>query len=311
MYFEHTPVLADEVIGALNIQKDGIYVDATLGGGGYALKILSELGPCGSLVGIDRDQEAIENFKKVVRNNRSIILVKDNFKNIKRVLDGLKIKEVDGIVFDLGVSTHHLRSASRGFSFSQDGPLDMRMDKDEAVTAKDLVNNAETEVLEKIFRDFGEEKFSRLIARGIISERRKKEIATTSDLVNIINRRVPSKFKKGKIHFATRIFQALRIAVNDELDNLKTALKDSIEVLKKKGRVAVISYHSLEDRIVKNIFKLYAGKCICPREMPECSCEAKLKKLKVVTKKPITPGEAELGVNPKSRSAKLRAAEKI
>jgi len=310
MYFEHKPVLLKEAVGLLNVKKNGIYVDATLGGGGYALKILSELGNSGKLIAVDCDQEALENFKKNFRNYKNVILVKNNFSAIKDILDSLKIKEIDGIIFDLGVSTHQLFSDPRGFSFRSTSGLDMRMDRELAVSAKDIVNTLTAEELEKIFKEFGEEKFSKRIAAKIAEEREKKEIQTAKDLVEVIEKCVPSKFKNQRIHCATRVFQALRIKVNDELENLKKSLADSINSLKKEGRIAVVAYHSLEDRIVKNVFKSMYGNCVCSKKLPQCVCGAKAA-LKAVTRKPVLPTEEEIKINPKSRSAKLRAAEKV
>lgn len=310
MYFEHKPVLLKEAVDLLNVKKNGIYVDATLGGGGYALKILSELGSSGKLIAVDCDQEALENFKKNFGNYKNVILVKNNFSAIRDILNGLSIEEIDGIIFDLGVSTHQLFSDPRGFSFRNTSRLDMRMDSELAVSAKDLVNTLTAEELEKIFKEFGEEKFSKRIAAKIAEERTKKEIQTAKDLVEVIEKCVPSKFKNQRIHFATRVFQALRIKVNDELENLKKSLSDSINFLKKEGRIVVVAYHSLEDRIVKNIFKGLYGNCICSKKLPQCVCGAKAT-LKAVTRKPFSPTDEEIKINPKSRSAKLRAAEKV
>lgn len=310
MYFEHKPVLIEEAIDLLNIKKDGIYVDATVGGGGYALKILSKLESSGKLIAVDCDQEALENLKKKFKNYHNVILVKDNFSNIEKILNGLNIKKIDGVVFDLGVSTHQLSCAQRGFSFKGSDLLDMRMDLNLVTSAKDLINNLTAQELEKIFTEYGEEKFSRRISKKIVEERLKKEICTTYDLVEIIRTCVPSKFKNQRIHFATRTFQALRIAVNNELKNLEKAVIKTIDFLKKEGRIVVISYHSLEDRIVKNIFRENSGKCSCDKKLPKCICEIK-NTIKILTRKPIAPKEKEIEVNPKSRSAKLRAAEKI
>lgn len=309
MYIEHIPVLIDEAMELLNVNEKGTYVDATLGGGGYALRILSKIGPCGTLVCIDQDAEAIENFRNYAKA-KNVFLIKENFKNIKRVLRELEIERIDGIIYDLGVSTHQLQKGSRGFSFSHDGPLDMRMDEETGLTAAEFVNDLPEEELRKIFKEFGEEKFSKRIARELAAARVRKKILTTKDLVEVIRKSVPSKFKTGKTHFATRVFQALRIAVNGELENLGKALNDSIELLKPGGRIAVVAYHSLEDRIVKRMFKIKSGKCACDNVMFACTC-AKENKLKILTIKPVTPKEEEVRKNPRARSGKLRCAEKI
>ncbi|MFH1452843.1 MAG: 16S rRNA (cytosine(1402)-N(4))-methyltransferase RsmH [Armatimonadota bacterium] len=311
MYIEHNPVLVNEVVDFLKIKKDGIYVDATLGGGGYTLKILSQTGPCGVIVGIDQDEEAIEAFKQRNIKSKNVVLVKDNFKNVKRVIQSLKINAVNGIVFDLGVSTHHIYYGSRGFSFSREGPLDMRMDKEGEVTAEDIVNDLSAEELGKIFSEYGEERFSKRIAGGIVRERENQRIKTTGELVKVIGKYVPSKQKHGRIHFATRVFQALRIAVNSELSCLEEAVKSSIDVLEAGGRIVVVAYHSLEDRIVKTVFKTESGKCMCPPGIPVCMCGSENSRLKIITRKPVTPTEEEIKGNPKSRSARLRCAEKI
>jgi len=301
----HTPVLLKEAIEFLSLKPGGIYVDATLGGGGHSESILKTLNGKGKLTGIDQDEEAINEAR--LRLSGRIELVQDNFSNIKNILKG---KKINGILFDLGVSSHQIDSPDRGFSLRVDGPLDMRMDKTLKMSAADIVNSWSIEDIAKIIKEYGEEKFAKKIARSIESARKRKKISTTLELVEIINQSLKPFPPKVKMDGTTRTFQALRITVNDELNKLKKALVDSIDALDKGGRIVVISYHSLEDRIVKTIFRDAEKKCVCPPKVPVCTC-AHEQKLKILTKKPVVPAEEEVTKNPRARSAKLRAAERI
>ncbi len=302
----HVPVLLSECIEALDLQDGKIYLDATFGGGGHSCGIL-ESGKDIKLYAFDQDPDSIEQ-SKILQNKypEKFVMIKENFANIRTGLALERIKKVDGILFDLGVSSHQINDPSRGFSFRGDGYLNMRMDQDSLLTAADVVNTYSFEELTKIFREYGEEKEAARIARNIILERSKKEIKTTLQLSTIIENCIIShKSIKAK----ARIFQALRIYINKEMDVLQTALNDSIKILNPGGRIAVISYHSLEDRIVKNLFKYEERSCICPPEFPKCVCD-KVSTLKILSKKPIIPTSQEIENNPRSRSAKLRIAQK-
>jgi len=304
MNYEHTPVMLKEVIDHLNVRPKGLIVDATLGGGGHAKAIL-EASRTVKLIGIDRDADALKAAKENLKEfGGRISFVQDNFSNIRKIAED---KKIDGILFDLGVSSYQIDASERGFSFQADAPLDMRMDKSAKVTAKDLINDLDREEIERIIKDYGEDRYFKRIAAAII---RKRPINTTAELADIIKRSIPKTSPINATKSIARVFQAFRIAVNNELDSLKKALEDSIGLLAPKGRIIVISYHSLEDRIVKDIFKRESIDCICPPKLPVCVCDHK-KKLVIITKKPVTPGEVELQVNPRSRSAKLRAAEHI
>ena len=314
---EHIPVLVDRVLQYIEPKDNGIYLDCTVGMGGHALAILEKSSPNGRLIGLDIDSEAIAEAKDRLTEYASRIhLFHANYTELDKILDNLGIASVDGILFDLGVSSLQLDKASRGFSFQGDGPLDMRMDtgcrgRRPDTTAKSVVNTASRDKLLKIFTDFGDERWSKRIANQIIKERKRKAITSTSQLAEIVVDAVPawSRYKQ-KIHPATRIFQALRIYVNDELDNLKVGLEKAVERLNIGAGICVISFHSLEDRIVKNTFKLFASECICPPGLPVCVCNHD-PSLKVLTRRPITPEDEEIERNPRSRSAKLRAARKI
>lgn len=302
----HVPVLLFECIEALDLQNGKIFVDATFGGGGHSKKIL-ESGKDIKLFAFDQDPDSIEQ-SKILQDKYpdKFVMIKENFANIRTGLALERIKKVDGILFDLGVSSHQINDPSRGFSFRGDGYLNMRMDQDSLLTAADVVNTYSFEELTKIFREYGEEKEAARIARNIVLERSKKEIKTTLQLSTIIENCIIShKSIKAK----ARIFQALRIYINKEMDVLQTALNDSIKILNPGGRIAVISYHSLEDRIVKNLFKYEEKSCICPPEFPKCVCD-KISTLKILSKKPIIPTSQEIENNPRSRSAKLRIAQK-
>jgi len=300
----HTPVLTKEILNYLNFKKGGVYIDCTLGGGGHSKAILKNIYPDGLLIGIDQDIEAIETAKKELKSYiDKVKLVKGNFKNLEEILSNLKVETVSGIIFDLGVSSHQLREKGRGFSFREDSYLDMRMDVTQKFDANILINSYSEKELTEIFEKYGEERFSKRISRLIVIERQKKPIITTKQLADLVIRALPKtkKREKWRIHPATRVFQAIRIEVNQELDALEKGLNQAIEVLENKGRICVISYHSLEDRIVKNIFK----------EAEREEMDQKNYGLKIITKKPIRPSLEEIKKNPKARSAKLRVAEKI
>ena len=308
MEFKHIPVLLEECISGLNIKEDGIYVDGTLGGAGHSKKILENLSSKGILIGIDRDQEALRVVQERLKDYKNIKYVHGNHDQIKEILENLEIDGVDGILLDLGVSSYQLDEASRGFSYMQDALLDMRMDKTSSLTAEYIVNNYSEEKLANIIFDYGEEKFSRKIANRICEYRKNKKIETTKELTSIIEQAIPG-FAKKERHPAKRTFQAIRIEVNNEIEPLYNTIKDCIDVLNSKGRLCVITFHSLEDRAVKNAFADAGGKCTCPGDLPYCVCGYKSLG-KVVTKKPILPTEEEMNQNSRSRSAKLRIFEK-
>ncbi|MBI5644402.1 MAG: 16S rRNA (cytosine(1402)-N(4))-methyltransferase RsmH [Deltaproteobacteria bacterium] len=311
MEFAHRPVMGREAIELLACKSGGVYVDGTLGGGGHARMILDAASPDGRLIGIDRDDDALKAAAgNLEAYGNRVTLVKENFRNIRRVLSGLGISGVDGIVLDLGVSSYQFESPERGFSFRFEARLDMRMDRARGETAYDLVNTRGEDELTGIFRDYGEEREARRIARAIVRARETKPIETTGDLVNLILFTIPKRFQAKGIHPATRVFQALRIAVNDELGSLGQGLAEGFEALNKNGRMAVISFHSLEDRIVKNAFRELSTGCVCPPRMPVCVC-GRTPKAKLVTRKAIKPSDAEVNENPRARSAKLRAIEKF
>jgi 16S rRNA (cytosine1402-N4)-methyltransferase len=306
----HVPVLLDEVIQYLRIKKGGIYVDCTLGGGGHSREILKKIGPKGKLVAIDQDESALKIARQELKNYKNVIFIHDNFRHLANILNSHKIPKCSGILFDLGVSSFQLDIKERGFSFNAVARLDMRMDTKVDMTAGYLVNNLPSEQLEKIIKEYGEERWARRIAKLIVEQRKISPINTTSDLVAVIARAMPAAARPKNIHLATRTFQALRIAVNDELEALKEGLKAAIGVLEKGGRLCVISFHSLEDRIIKDVFRELARGCTCPVDFPVCVCNKK-STLKIIAKKPILPQEEEIAANPRSRSAKLRVAEKL
>ncbi|MBI5971293.1 MAG: 16S rRNA (cytosine(1402)-N(4))-methyltransferase RsmH [Deltaproteobacteria bacterium] len=309
--FAHRSVLTSEVIGLLNCKPAGVYVDATIGGGGHAEAILQASAPGGVLIGLDRDAEALTAAATLLKAyGGRVRLVHENFRNIKKALAGVGVHEIAGAVFDLGVSSHQMDSRKRGFSFRFDSRLDMRMDAGEKPSAYELIAELSEEELERIFSDYGEERFARRIAMAIARVRVNKPIETTGELARLVLDAVPKKFHGTHIHPATRVFQALRIAVNDELESLKEGLDGAIDVLTPRGRVAVISFHSLEDRIVKTRFKELSAGCVCPPRIPRCVCGVK-PSVKIITKKAVTPSEEEERRNPRARSAKLRAAEKL
>ncbi|MDA8236004.1 MAG: 16S rRNA (cytosine(1402)-N(4))-methyltransferase RsmH [Clostridia bacterium] len=310
MHFHHISVLLHETIEGLNIKADGIYVDCTLGGAGHSSEILKKLGPEGRLVGIDQDTEALAAARERLEGAARIDLVHSNFYHLREVLEQLNIEQVNGILFDLGVSSYQLDTAERGFSYQHDAPLDMRMNAQDSLTAKDLVNNYAEEELSRIIWEYGEERWSKRIAQFIVNERMNQPIETTGQLVAVIKKAIPAGARKEGPHPAKRTFQALRISVNDELNRFHEALNQGVEVLKTGGRVCIITFHSLEDRIAKQTLAQLAKSCVCPSEIPVCRCRGR-KMVKVLTKQPIAPGPEELETNPRSRSAKLRIAEKL
>ena len=308
MEFKHEPVLLEECIKALNIIPDGIYIDGTLGGAGHSLEIAKKLLPKGLLIGIDRDTEALRAAKDKLKNYTNVKYIHDNHDNIKQILEELQINGVDGILLDLGVSSYQLDEKSRGFSYIADAELDMRMDKEQKLTAKEIVNTYSEEKLSNIIWEYGEERFSRQIARNICKSREQKKIETTGELVEIIKKSIPlSKQKDG--HPAKRTFQAIRIEVNNEIQPLYNTILDCINCLNKNGRLAVLTFHSLEDRAVKKAYNEAEGKCTCPSELPYCVCGA-ISQGKIINKKPIEATKEETERNSRAKSAKLRIFEK-
>jgi 16S rRNA (cytosine1402-N4)-methyltransferase len=310
MEFRHVSVLYEETLKLLNLKDGGVWVDGTLGGGGHSYGILSRINS-GTLVGIDQDEDAIKAAEtRLSEFGGRVIFVNRNFSHIKEILQELNIDGIDGAVLDLGVSSYQLDNAGRGFSYMHNSKLDMRMDKSGSLDAFKVVNEYTKDELTKIFFDYGEEKWSKRIAEFIVQKRKIKPIETTFELVDVIKAAVPKGAREEGSHPAKRVFQAVRIEVNGELRILKQALCDFTEVLKPGGRIAVITFHSLEDRIVKKTFKELADGCTCPRDFPVCVC-GKKPEIKIITNKPIIPGGKEMEENTRSKSAKLRAAEKI
>ena len=310
MDFVHKSVLLYECIEGLNIKENGVYVDGTLGGAGHSSEIIKRLSKTGRLIGIDRDTDALKAAKEKLKDFENVTYYHGNHDNIKEILSNLKIDKVDGILLDLGVSSYQLDERNRGFSYLGENILDMRMDKTQELDAKFVINNYKEEDLAKIIFEYGEERFSRQIAKNICTERKTKEIKTTKQLVEIIEKSIPAKFKNKDSHPAKRTFQAIRIEVNDEIKPLYQTVVDSIDCLKSGGRLCIITFHSLEDRAVKNAYNDQEGKCICPPGLPYCACGA-VKKGKNITKKPIIPTKEEMKENSRSKSAKLRFFEKI
>lgn len=310
MQFNHFSVLLNESIENLNIKQHGIYVDCTLGGGGHSSGILNHLNNVGRLIAIDQDQYSIDYCKEKFKKNNNITFVRDNFKNIKFCLSNLNIENVDGIIMDLGISSYQIDTDDRGFSYIRDGKLDMRMNQSQSLSAYDVVNDYSEERLSNIFKIYGEEKFHKKIANKIVKERCLNKIETTLDLVKIIDSVIPKSESIKRGHSSKKVFQALRIEVNDELELLENAIKDCVEVLNVGGRLCIITFHSLEDRIVKNVFNYLALDCICPKQFPICKCN-KEKEINIINKKPILPSVNELSKNSRSASAKLRVCEKI
>ena len=307
MEFNHKSVMLEECINGLNIKSDGIYVDGTMGGAGHSKEIVKRISNKGLLIGIDRDEEAICVAKERLKDFNFVTYVHDNHDNIKNILENLNIPEVDGILLDLGVSSYQLDERNRGFSYMGNGELDMRMDQTQTLTAKDVINNYKEEELARIIYEYGEEKFSRAIARKIVEYRKEKTIETTEELVKIIESVIP--YRKGEGHPAKRTFQAIRIEVNDEIRPLYNTVIDCIDSLKSGGRLCILTFHSLEDRAVKNAFQDASGKCTCPPGLPYCACGA-VSKGRIITRKPMIPTEEEQNENSRSKSAKLRIFEK-
>ncbi|OAX47346.1 MULTISPECIES: 16S rRNA (cytosine(1402)-N(4))-methyltransferase RsmH [unclassified Paenibacillus] len=315
--FHHITVLKEEATEGLNIKQDGIYVDCTLGGGGHSSVIASKLGPGGRLIALDQDDWALDNAReKLAPYGERITLVKTNFRDLEQVLKELDVPmkdgvpQVDGILYDLGVSSPQFDEGERGFSYNHDAPLDMRMDQDASLTAKEIVNEWPEEEIARILYRYGEEKFSRRIARVIVEKRKQSTIETTGELVELIKEGIPAAARRTGGHPAKRSFQALRIAVNDELGAFEEALHQAVRCLAPGGRVSVITFHSLEDRICKQIFSSYLEKCTCPPDFPLCVCGGK-GTMRLVNRKPLIPTETELAENSRARSAKLRVAEKL
>ena len=309
MEFKHYPVMLQECIEGLKIKEDGIYVDGTLGGAGHSKEIAKRLSIKGKLIGIDRDEEALKAAKENLKKFQNIIYIHDNHDNIQEILKDLKIQKVDGILLDLGVSSYQLDEKNRGFSYLGENELDMRMDKTQELNAKIVINTYAEERLANLIYEYGEERFSRQIAKNICEQRKQKEIKTTKELVEIIEKSIPkSKQKDG--HPAKRTFQAIRIEVNNEIKPLYQTVKNCIDCLNPEGRICIITFHSLEDRAVKNAYIEASGKCTCPSDLPYCVCGAK-KLGKIITKKPIIATEKEREENSRSQSAKLRIFEKI
>ncbi len=310
MTFEHKSVLLKETVDSLCIRPDGIYVDGTLGGGGHAFEVCRRLGPGGRLIGIDQDQDAIAAAsERLAPFGDRAVIVRSNYRQIQDVLEGLQIGRVDGIYLDLGVSSYQLDTAERGFSYREDAPLDMRMDRRNTQTAADLVNGCDESELYRIIRDYGEEKFAKNIAKHIVKARQEKSIETTGELTEIIKAAIPAKMRATGGHPAKRTFQAIRIALNHELEVLDQSIDTMIQLLNPGGRLSIITFHSLEDRIVKNRFRENENPCICPPDFPVCVC-GRVSRGRVITRKPILPSEEELEENKRAKSAKLRVFER-
>lgn len=316
MEFKHVSVLLEETIEYLNVKRDGIYIDGTLGGGGHAYEVCKILGETGRFIGIDQDEAAIKAGKeRLIEFGDKVTIVRSNYCNMKQVLQELGIEKVDGIVLDLGVSSHQIDTKERGFSYMEDAPLDMRMDRRQEKTAKDIVNGYSEQELFRMIKNYGEDKFAKNIAKHIVSYRNKKkreqeaEIETTKELAEIIRGAIPMKIQKNLGHPAKKTFQAIRIELNRELEVLNETLNEMIELLNEDGRICIITFHSLEDRIVKAIFRENENPCICPSDFPICVC-GKKSKGKVITRKPILPSNRELEENTRSKSAKLRVFER-
>lgn len=309
MEFKHKSVLLDETIEGLNIKSDGIYVDGTLGGGGHSYEIASRLSDKGRLIGIDQDKDAIKAASERLKEfGNKVTIVRDNYTNFRKVLDDLNIEKVDGILLDIGVSSYQLDNTERGFSYNADAPLDMRMDDRQKLTAKDIVNEYDEQTLYRIIRNYGEDKFAKNIAKHIVAARSEKEIETTGELVEIISGAIPKKLQKNG-NPAKKTFQAIRIELNHELDVLKESIDGMIDSLNIGGRLCIITFHSLEDRIVKQKFKVNENPCTCPPNFPVCVC-GKVSKGRIITRKPIVPSDEEIAENKRSKSSKLRIFEK-
>lgn len=309
MIFEHKSVLLYETVDSLNIRPDGIYVDGTLGGGGHAFEVLKRLGPEGRLIGIDQDADAIRAAtERLEQFKDKVTIVRSNYRNIREVLSELGIEKVDGIYLDLGVSSYQLDTAERGFTYRENAPLDMRMDQRNEKTAADIVNDYSEMELYRIIRDYGEDRFAKNIAKHIVKARAVQRIETTDQLVEIIKAAIPAKIRAEGGHPAKRTFQAIRIELNHELEVLNDSIDTMIDLLKPGGRLSIITFHSLEDRIVKTRFRTNENPCVCPPDFPVCVC-GKKSKGQVITRKPIVPTDDELEENKRSKSSKLRVFE--
>lgn len=310
MAFRHTSVLLEETVGGLAVKPDGIYVDATLGGGGHAYEVCKRLNSKGSFIGIDQDAAAIEAAgARLLDFGERVTIIRSNYCDMKPRLHEIGIDRVDGIILDLGVSSYQLDTAERGFSYRTDAPLDMRMDQRQKMTARDIVNDYSEADLYRVIRDYGEDRFAKNIAKHIVMERAKGPIETTGQLNEVISRAIPMKIQKTSGHPSKRTYQAIRIELNHELDILKDTLDTMIDLLNPGGRICIITFHSLEDRIVKSAFRKNEDPCICPKNFPVCVC-GNVSKGRVITKKPILPGAEELEFNSRSKSAKLRIFER-
>ena len=310
MAFEHVSVLLHETVDGLNVRPDGTYVDATLGGGGHAFEVCSRLNDKGRFIGIDQDADAIEAAgERLAGFGEKVTIIRSNYRDMKPRLHDIGVDKVDGIVIDLGVSSYQLDTAERGFSYRVDAPLDMRMDQRQKTTARDIVNSYSEAELYRVIRDYGEDRFAKNIAKHIAAEREKGPIETTGQLNEIIRHAIPMKIQKTSGHPSKRTFQAIRIELNHELDVLKDSLEDMIDMLNPGGRICIITFHSLEDRIVKSLFRKSENPCTCPSHFPVCVC-GRTPKGRVVTRKPILPSEEETQSNSRSKSAKLRIFER-
>ena len=310
MAFGHVSVLLHDTVDGLNVRPDGIYVDATLGGGGHAFEVCNRLNDKGRFIGIDQDADAIEAAgKRLAGFGEKVTIIRSNYRDMRPQLQNIGVGKVDGIVIDLGVSSYQLDTAKRGFSYRMDAPLDMRMDQRQKMTARDIVNSYSEAELYRVIRDYGEDKFAKNIAKHIVAEREKGPVETTGQLNEIIRRAIPMKIQKTSGHPSKRTFQAIRIELNHELDVLRDSLDDMINMLNPGGRICIITFHSLEDRIVKSSFRKNENPCICPSHFPVCVC-GKTSKGRVVTRKPILPSKEEMESNSRSKSAKLRIFER-
>lgn len=311
MMFEHKSVLLYETVDSLNIKPDGIYVDGTLGGGGHAFEVCKRLSKNGRLIGIDQDEDAVTAAAEHLKEfSDKVTIVRNNYVNIKEVVQSLTAGQVDGIYLDLGVSSYQLDTTERGFTYREDAPLDMRMDQRNTETARDIVNYYSESDLYRIIRDYGEDRFAKNIAKHIVRARQEKEIETTGELIELIKAAIPARIRATGGHPAKRTFQAIRIELNKELEVLEHSIDGMIELLAPGGRLSIITFHSLEDRIVKNRFRTSEKPCVCPPGFPVCMC-GKKSKGRVITRKPVIPSEEELSENKRSKSAKLRVFEKI
>lgn len=310
MEFKHKSVLLDESIEALNIKPDGIYVDGTLGGGGHSYQICRRLSEKGRLIGIDQDADAIAAATRRLGEFKDrVMIVRSNYCDMRRELEKLGITSVDGVILDLGVSSYQLDTAERGFTYREDAPLDMRMDQRQSLTAKDIVNEYSEMELYRIIRDYGEDKFAKNIAKHIVNARKEKKLETTGELIHVIKAAIPMKIRATGGHPAKKTFQAIRIELNRELEVLENSLEDMVDLLNDEGRLSVITFHSLEDRIVKNKFRYLENPCSCPKEFPVCVC-GKKPKGRVITRKPIIPSAQEIEENSRAKSSKLRVFER-